>query len=156
MLLSYVGVSMAVTPAAVGTTSLPWARSARTRYVTEAHLPSSQPSDPQRCAYPCRRLLCGCLSSVSGPTRPRPRTAPHEASPPFRQSLLSIVRGTARLDAPRMRRRPDTFRTRGLSYRRLSAAGLRIARCQVHLSGVPCAPVAKLRPDLSALVQPRS
>src|SRR5215831_2795171 len=97
----------------------------------------------------------GCLSRASGPTSPRPRTALHEASPPFRQSLLSIARGTARSDAPRMRRRPGTFRTRELSYRRLSATGLRIAGCPVHLSGVPCAPVAKLRPDLSALVQPR-
>src|SRR5215510_4800172 len=120
MLLSYVGVFMAVTPAVVGTT------------------------------------FSGCLSRVSGPASPRPRTAPHEAPLPFRQSLLSIARGTARSDAPRMRRRPDTFRTRELSYRRLSAAGLRIAGCPVHLSGVPCAPVAKLRPDLSALVQPRS
>src|SRR5262245_14601604 len=75
MLLSYVGVFMAVTPAA-------WARSARTRYVTEANLPSF-------------------LSLVIGATRPRPRIAPHEGSPPFRQSLLSIARGTARLDAPR-------------------------------------------------------
>src|SRR5215467_14191369 len=107
MLLSYVGVFMAVTPAVVGTTFLSWARSARTQYVTEANLPSSQPSNP-----------------LSGPTSPRPCTAPHEASPPFRQSLLSIARGT---DAPRMRRRPGTFRTRELSYRRLSAAALRIA-----------------------------
>src|SRR5262245_29574147 len=102
----------------------------------------------------CRDLLS--LSRVSGPTSPRSRTAPHEASPPFRQSLLSIARGTARLDAPRMRRRPGTFRTRELSYRHLLAAGLRIAGCPVHFLGVPCAPVAKLRPDLSALVQPRS
>src|SRR5262249_55111354 len=107
-------------------------------------------------AYPCRCLLSGCLPRVSGPTSPRLRTAPPEASPPFRQSLLSIARGTARSDAPRMQPRPGTFRTRELSYRRLSAAGLRIAGCPVHLSGVPCAPVAKLRPDLSALVQPRS
>src|SRR5262249_42077932 len=91
---------------------------------------------------------------LSGPTRPRRRIAPHEASPPFRQSLFSIARGTGRLNAPRMRRRPGTFRTRELSYRRLSAAGLRIAECPVHLSGVPCAPVAKLRPDLSVRVQP--
>src|SRR5262249_29315179 len=120
MLLSYVGVFTAVTPAVVGTT------------------------------------FSGCLSRVVDPTSPRPRTAPPEASPPFPQSLLSIARGTARSDAPRMRRRPGTFRTRELSYRRLSAAGLRIAGCPVHLSGVPCAPVAKLRPDLFALVQPRS
>src|SRR5215467_2652594 len=139
MLLSYVGVFMAVTPAVVGTTFLSWARSARTQYVTEANLPSSQPSNP-----------------LSGPTSPRPCTAPHEASPPFRQSLLSIARGTARSDATRMLRRPGTFRTRELSYRRFSAAGLRIAGCPVHPSGVPCAPVAKLRPDLSALMQPRS
>src|SRR5215831_14505352 len=121
MLLSYVGVFKAVTPAAVGLS----------RFVES-------------------------VAREWRPTSPRPRTAPHEASPPFRQSLFSIVRGTARSDAPRMRRRPGTFRTRELSYRRLSAAGLRIAGFPVHLSGVPCAPVAKLRPDLSALVQPRS
>src|SRR5215831_4648982 len=103
----------------------------------------------------CRALVS--LSRVSGPTSPRPRTAPHEVSPPFRQSLLAIVRGTARSDAPRMRRCPGRFRTRELSYRRLSAAGLPIAGCPVHLSGsVPCVPRAKLRPDLSALGQPRS
>src|SRR5262252_915864 len=154
MLLSYVDVLMAVTPAVVGTTFfLPWARSAQTRYMTKANVPSVA---TLKAAYPRPCLLSGCLSHVSGPTSPRPRTAPHEASPPFRQSLFSIARGTARSDAPRMRRRPGTFRTRELSYRRLSAAGLRIAGCPVHLSGVPCAPVAKLRPDLSAPVQPRS
>src|SRR6516162_7805919 len=121
MLLSYVRIFTAVTPAVVGL----W------------------------------RLGNGC-GAVSGPTSPRPRTAPHEASPPFPQSLFSIARGTVRSDAPRMRRRPDTFRTRELSYRRLSAAGLRIAGCPVHVSGVPCAPVAKLRPHLSALEQRRS
>src|SRR5215831_7345756 len=73
MLLSYVGVFMAVAPAVVGTT------------------------------------FSGCLSRVSGPTSPRPCTAPPEASPPFRQSLLSIARGTAPSDAPRMRRRPVHF-----------------------------------------------
>src|SRR6516165_10165129 len=120
MLLSYVGVFMAVAPAVVGTT------------------------------------FSGCLSRVSGPASPRPRTAPHEASPPFRQYLLSIARGTARSDAPRTRQRPDTFRTPGLPYHRLSAAGFRIAGCPVQLLGVPCAPVAKLRPHLSAQGQPRS
>src|SRR5262245_10800803 len=95
-------------------------------------------------------------SNLSTRPSPRPRTAPHAASPPSRQSLFSIARGTARSDVPRMRWRPGTFRTRELSYRCFSAAGLRIAGCPVHLSGVPCAPVAKLRPDLSALVQPRS
>src|SRR5499427_2480675 len=97
MLLSYVGVFTAVTPAVVGTT------------------------------------FSGCLSRVVDLTSPRPRTAPHEASPPFPQSLLSIARGTARLDAPRMRRRPGTFRAREFSYRRLSAAGLRIAGCSARL-----------------------
>src|SRR5262245_37492950 len=153
MLLSSVGVFIAVTPVVVGTTFLP---GRGLRNVTEANVPSSQPSNLQRYAYPCRCLLSGCLSQVCRPTSPRPRTASHEASPPFRQSLLSIARGTARSDAPRKRRRPGTFRTRELSYHRLSAAGLRIAGCPVHLSGVPCAPVANLRPDLSALVQPRS
>src|SRR5262249_29069581 len=87
---------------------------------------------------------------------PRPRTAPPEASPAFRQSLLSIARGMARSYAPRMRRRPGTFDTRELSHCRFSAAGLHIAGCPVHLSGVPCAPGAKLRPYLSTLVQRRS
>ena len=77
----------------------------------------------------CRYLLSACLLHGSGPASPRPRTAPHEASQPFRPSLLSIARGTARSDVPRMRRRPGTFRTHKLSYRRLSAAGLRIAGC---------------------------
>src|SRR5262245_57042922 len=156
MLLSYVGVFIAVTPAVVGTTFFTLGAVCANAIPSEANVPSSQPSNPQRYTYPCRCLLSGCLSHVSGPTSPRPRTAPHEASPPFRQSPLSIAQGTARSDAPRMRRRPGTFRTRELSYRRLSAAGLRIAGCPVHLSGVPYAPVAKLRPDLSALVQPRS
>ena len=128
MLLSYVGIFMAVTPAAVGTTFF-----ALGADVTEANVPSSQPSNRQRYAYPCRCLLSGRLSHVSGPTSPRLRTAPHEASLPFRQSLFSIARGTSRSDAPRMRRRLGTFRTREFSYRRLSAAGLRIAGCRVHL-----------------------
>src|SRR5215471_9653254 len=103
----------------------------------------------------CRDLVS--LSRVSGPTSPRPRTASHEVSPPFRQSLLAIVRGTARSDAPQMRRRLGTLRTRELSYRRPWAAGFRIAACPVHLSGsVPCAPLAKVGTDLSALWQPRS
>src|SRR6516162_5502333 len=157
MLLSYVGVFMAVTPTLVGTTFFALgavcanAIRGRSEFAVVATVKSTKVY-----AYPCRCLLSRCLSHVSGPTSPRPRTAPHEASPPFRQSLFSIARGTARSDAPRMQRRPGTFRTRELSYRRLSATGLRIARCPVHLSGVPCAPVAKLRPDLSALVQPRS
>src|SRR5215831_11708091 len=156
MLLSYVGAFMAVTPAVVGATFFDLgavcANAIRDR--SEFAAVASVKSTKVRLVMSVSSLS-GCLSRVSGPTRPRPRIAPHEASPPFRQSLLSIARGTARLDAPRMRRRPGTFRTRELSYRRLSAAGLRIAGCPVHLSGVPCAPVAKLRPDLSALVQPR-
>src|SRR6516165_4280366 len=87
---------------------------------------------------------------------PRPRTALHEVSSPFQQSLLAIVRGMALSDAPRMQRRPGTFRTRELSYRRLWAAALRIAGCPVHFLRVPCALLARLRPDLSALGQPRS
>src|SRR5262245_11934132 len=80
ILLSYVGVFMAGTPAVVGTTFLPRARSARTRYVKVANVPSSQPSNPQRYAYPCRCLLNGFLPRVSGPTSPQSRTAPQEAS----------------------------------------------------------------------------
>src|SRR6516165_9140895 len=112
MLLSYVRIFTAVTPAVVGL----W------------------------------RLGNGC-GAVSGPTSPRPRTAPHEASPPFRQSLLSIARGTVRSDAPRMRRRPGTFRTRELSYRRLSPAdhgrrrsfdGLDPQACSGSRAHIPC------------------
>src|SRR5215469_4436097 len=96
------------------------------------------------------------LSRLVIATSPRPRTALHEVSPPFQQSLLAIVRGMARADAPRMQRRPGTFRTRELSYRRLWGAALRIAACPVHFSGVPCALLVKLRPDLSALGRRRS
>src|SRR6516225_6467814 len=153
MLLSYVGVFMGVTPAVVGKTFLAWERSARNAIGDRSEFGSRQITEVR---LSMSFYLSGCLSRVRGPTSRGPRTALHEASPPFRQSLLSIARGTARSDAPRMRRRPGTFRTRELSYRRLSAAGLRIAGCPVHLSGAPCAPVAKLRPDLSAPVQPRS
>src|SRR6516225_4831398 len=156
MRLSYGGVFMAVTPVVVGTTLFALSAVCANAIRDRSEFAVVASVNAQRYAYPCRCLLSGCLSRVSGPTRPRPHIAPHEASPPFRQPLLSIARGTARLDAPRMRRRPGTFRTRELSYRRFSAAGLRIAGCPVHLSGVPCAPVARLRPDLSALVQPRS
>jgi hypothetical protein len=70
-------------------------------------------------------------------TSPRPCSALHEVSSPFRQSLFAIVRGTARSNAPRMQRRPGTFRTRELSYRRLWAAALRIVGYQVHFLNVP-------------------
>src|SRR5262249_50025050 len=159
MLLSYVMVFMAVTPVVVGTTFFALgavcANAIRDRS-TEANVPSSQSSIHKGTPIPVVVAFGGCLPHVSKSASPRTSIYRHEASPPFRQYLLSIARGTARSDAPRMRRRPGTFRTRELSYRRLSAAGLRIAGCPVHLSGVPCAPVAKLRPDLSALVQPRS
>src|SRR5262249_1288285 len=102
------------------------------------------------------KLLSGCLSRASGPTSPRPRTAPHEVSSLFRQSLLAILQETARSDAPRTQRRPGTFRTRKLLCRRLAAAALRIAGDPAHLSRAPCALPAKLRPDLYALGPPRS
>src|SRR5262249_21317146 len=83
--------------------------------------------------------------------------ASHEVSPPFRQALLAIVGGTARSDAPRMRRRPGTLRTRELSYRRRWSAGFRIAACRVHLSGsAPSAPLARGGTVIAALWQPRS
>src|SRR5262249_38755990 len=60
MLLSCVGVLMAVTPAVVGTTFLPcavYANAIRDR--SECAAP--QPLNPQRSAYPCRCLLSRCL-----------------------------------------------------------------------------------------------
>src|SRR5215469_2177878 len=103
-------------------------------------------------AIPLQSSDCRDLVTAASP---RPRTAPHEVSSPFRPSLLAIVQGTARSDAPQTQRRPGTFRTRALLYRRLAAAAVRIAGYPVHLSRAPCALPAKLRPDPSALEQPR-
>src|SRR5262249_52933166 len=70
---------------------LPWTWSARKRYVTEASLPPSPPSNPQKYAYPCRGLLGGCLPRVSASLvhdrAPRPMKFHHHSG-----SLFSPLR----------------------------------------------------------------
>src|SRR5262249_55115915 len=66
---------------------LPWTWSARKRYVTEARLPPSPPSNPQKFAYPCRCLLGGCLPRVSASLvhdrAPRPMKFHHHSGSLF-------------------------------------------------------------------------